>query len=303
MNIVSEKLLSDLEIDKKIMPYTNFTITQYGKQKFRELFNITYHNQNNLLRRREIITQIINNPKNTKKITTELKKIKKYEKSVTWLFNSTGKEYKDLYFTKDFLNIQDLLSVKNFLKIYAPSLIILVYLVIFIVLRYYGITIDIQTYMISIYESYKMFIMGLLTLFMDNINFVSLLTNMLATLYVLFQIYSIYNSCDSSISHYYKCGDFNEHIMNIRSLIDSTKKIYKLDKFFVHEKKLLLNNINEIDEIFSDNKLSKFGYRLLKKKQVDEYETSFNTMLQYIGLVDSFINISNLVTKFGYTFR
>jgi len=302
MNIVSEKLLSDLEIDNKVIPYTNFTITSYGKTKFKELFGITYHNEQNLIRRRQIIEQIINYPKNTKKIINELKKIKKYEHSVIWLFNAIGKEYKDLYFAKDFMNTQDLLSAKNYLKIYMPSLIILVYLITYIVLKYNGISIDFGTYIMSIYESYKMMIMGLLTLFMDNFNFISLLTNMFATLYVLYQLYSIYNSCDSSISHYYKCNDFNEHITNIRNLIDSTKKIYKLDKFLVHEKKLLLNNINEIDEIFSDDKLSKFGYKLLKKKQVVEYESIFNTLLQYVGLVDSFINISKLVTHYGYTF-
>ena len=302
MNIVSDKLLSDLEINNKVIPHIDFTITSYGKTKFKELFNITYHNDKNLIRRREIIEQVIDNPKNIAKIIKELKKIKKYEKSVNWLFSTVGKEHKDLYFTKEFFNTQDLLSIKNFLKIYTPSLIIIVYLLIYIVLRYYGISVDIKTYMTSIYESYKLFIMGLLSLFMENLNFISLLTNMFATLYVLFQLYSIYNSVDSSISHYYKCDDFNKHITNIRNLIDSSKKIHKLDKFFVYEKNLLLDNLDECDEIFCDNKLSKFGYKLLKKKQNGEYENIFNNILQYVGLIDSFISISKLITHYGYTF-
>jgi DNA mismatch repair ATPase MutS len=302
MNTVDKKILTDLEIDNKLIPLLNNTITTYGKLKFNELFNITYSNPNNLKRRREIIELIIRNPKNTKKIITELKKIKKYEKKVRWLFNDLGKEYKDLYFSKEFMNNEDLLSITNFLKTYSPSLIILVYFLIYIVLRQYGLNIDLKSYIVNIYENYKRFIMGILGLLIKNINFISFLTNFFATLYLLYQIYSIYNSIEVSVNHYHKCSGFNKNIYNIRNLIDSIKNIYKLDKFFIIEKKMVLCNIKKIDKKFDTTRISKFGYNLLTKIKTSEYENIFNSVLQYVGLIDSFINISKLVTVNGFTF-
>lgn len=302
MNPINEKILSDLEIHNKVIPHIDKTITVYGKAKFKDLFNIMYHGEHNLIRRKQIIQSIIKNKKNTNKITKQLKKIKKYEDDVRWLFNIIGKEYKDLYFKKEYFNTQDLLSTKNFLKTYSPSFILIIYLLIFIVLKYYGITMDIKSYIIGIYESYKMFVTGILFLFMENINLISLLTNIFVTLYVLYQLYTVYNSVDASVGHYYKCTDFTSHIDKIRRLIDCTKEIYKLDKFFIYEKKLLFTDIHEIDQLFDDSKLNKFGYKLLIKKDSNNYEKKFNTILQYIGLVDAFISISKLITHHGYTF-
>lgn len=300
MNIVSDKLLSDLEINNKVIPQIDHTITNYGKMKFRELFKIMYHEKPNLMRRRQIIESIMKHPKNANKISKLLKKIKKKEKSITWFFSSPQKEYKDLYFKKDYFNSSDLLSAKNFLKIYMPSIVIIVYLFIYMVLRYYGVSIDIMTYLQSIYESYKMFIMGALYLFMENINMISLLTNLFATLYVLYQVYAMYSSFDSSYSHYNKCCDFDKHIVNIQDVLNYSVEIYKLDKFLIHEKKLLKGTFDEINEEFSD--VSKFGEKLLLKKNHHEYENKINSVLQYVGLIDSFINIGNLVKYHGYTF-
>ena len=302
MDIINNKLLSDLEIHEKVIPIMDKTITSYGKTKFKELFQIMYFRENNLLRRREIILSILHNSKNSKKITIELKKIKKMEKSIKWLFSTLGKEFKDLYFKHDNFNSKDLLSIKNLLKIYSPSLIIIVYFLIFMVLKYHGININIKDYFIGIYMSYKMFISGFLLLFTYNINFISLLTNFLTTFYVLYQFYTIYNSVDTSIIHYYKCNDFKKHIENIRCTLNYIKKIYKLDKFLKHEKLLILDNIQYLDDMFSDDKISKFGYELLLKKNYKDYENKFNNLLQYIGLIDSFINISKLIIYKGYSF-
>jgi len=302
MNFLDVKLLQDLEINNNLIPSIDNTITSYGKIKFRELLNIIYFDEKPLMRRKEIIKTIIQNPKNTKKIIRELHSIKKYEKNINWLFDCQKKELNDLYFQKDFFNSTDLLSTKNFLKIYAPSLLILVYLFIYVILKYCGISIDIKQYFYGIYKSTYFIIMGTLSLIMNNICLISFLTNMLATLYILYQLYSVYNSVDSSISHYNKCHDFNKHIDNIRNVVDSIKKIYKLDKFFFSEKNLILQYIKEIDDVFDESKLHKFGYKLITKKNNKDYELSFNKALQYIGLVDSFINIAKLVTKYNFIF-
>lgn len=266
MNFTDDKLLQDLEIKDKLIPSIDHTITTYGKTKFQELFNVIYFEKKYLLRRREIIHAIINNPKNTKKIIKELHFIKKHEKNINWFFDCQKKEIKDLYFKKDFFNSIDLLSTKNFLKIYAPSLLIIVYLFIYMILKFYGVDIDIKQYFYGIYKSTYFIIMATLSLIMENLCLISFLTNMLATLYILYQLYSVYNSVDSSMSHYNKCYDFNKNINNVRMVIDSIQKIYKLDKFFITEKTLIQQYIHEIDDSFDENQLNKFGYRLLLKK-------------------------------------
>ena len=83
MNFINNKLLQDLEVDSKIIPNTDNTITVYGKNKFRDLFNILYFGQNNLLRRRQIITSILNNKKSVNLIKKELHRIKKREKYIS----------------------------------------------------------------------------------------------------------------------------------------------------------------------------------------------------------------------------
>lgn len=306
MNYTNHKLLQDLELDNKIIPKIDHTITTYGKNKFRDLFNILYYGQNNLLRRKEIITSIIQNEKNKKQIVKELQIIKKREKYVAWLFDSKNgkkdKEFKDLYFTKEFFNNEDLLSTSNYLKIYSPSIILIVYLFIYIFLRYYGININIQDYLYGIYESTKFAITGMLMLVSSNFNLISFLTNMLATLYILYQLYCSYNSFDSSVTHYCKCSDFNKNINGVMDVIYSINRIYKLDNFFVNEKQLISHHIKEINKVFNDSKINKLGYKLLLKKNCKDFELSFNSTLQYIGLIDSFINIASLVQNNGYIF-
>jgi MutS domain V len=300
MNSVNNGLISDIELDNKVIPAIDHTITLYGKSKLRELFNIIYFGENNLLRRRQIIESMVKNPKRIKKIIIELKKIHKHEQNVSWLFTDIGKEYKDLYFKKEYFNSQDLLSTSNFLKIYMPSFIFLVYIIIYIFLRYYGIKIDLKQYISNIYESYRAFISGILFFFTYNINMISFLANMLATLYVLWQAYLVFNSIDTSITHYHKCHDFKNIMFNVQSILKSCQKIYKLDKFMVHEKKLLRQNLKLVKSSFKD--VNSLGYCLLLKRNYFQYESQFNAILHYIGTLDAFINISNLVTHHGFTF-
>ena len=185
MNITGDKLLSDLEITSKVIPVTDSTITIFGNTRYRELFNNIIYDRATLENRQRIIKSIIYSPKKVSKITKSLKKIKKYEDDVSWLFTPIGKEFKDLYCSREVLNTKEILTAKNFLKVYSPSLIIIIYLFIFLILKYYGVDMNIQEYFYGIYDSYKMFIQMLLSLVMENINVISFTTNLLASLYAV----------------------------------------------------------------------------------------------------------------------
>lgn len=301
MNLVDNKILLDLEINK-IIPKIDKTITIYGNKKFLELFNVMYFDISYLNHRRKIIDKIIKLSNNTKKILLELDNIKKCEYSVKWIFDNIDKRFKDFYFTNDFFNTTDILSIRNFFKQYSPIFIVIIYFIIFIILKYNGINIDIKNYFLGIYQGYKMFITNILYILINNIDFISFLTNLLATSYLLYQLYCLYNICDFTLEYYYKSKDFNSHIFNVKKLICHIKKIYKLDKFFETEKKLIISNINKLDNIFKSSKISKFSYCLIIKKNCAKYEKIFDSILQYVGLVDAFIGISKLILDDSFTF-
>lgn len=302
MNITDPKLLTDLEIDDKILPNIDKTITSFGKSKLKEMFRTVKFNQSNLIERKAILQSLLNKSKKTKLIVRKLKKIRKLEDDINWFFDSNEDNIKELYFSYEFLNVKDMLSIKNFLKTFVPSIVIVVYLLIYSVLRYYGIKIDIINYFKSIYKSYQIFISMLLSSFISNENLISFLTNSLSTLYILYQFYTFYSSLETTIDHYKKCRGFRDSVSKMRELIDLTKFINKRDTFLSQEKSLIKRTINRIDKKFSNNDIKSLGYILLLKRNSKSLEKDFDILTGYIGTIDALISISKLVLINGYTF-
>jgi hypothetical protein len=136
MNITSQKLLSDLEISNKVIPSIDTTKTIYGSKKLKEFFEINYFGQNFLVKRRQILGFLLNSPKKVKAITKKLIMISKLSDSINWLFNNEEKYIEDFFFGFNIFNKTTLLSGKNFLKTFAPSLIIIIYLLVYQCLFY-----------------------------------------------------------------------------------------------------------------------------------------------------------------------
>jgi len=302
MNYIHNSLLLDLEVYTKIVPSLDKTITVYGSTKFKELFQILYHSPDYLMRRQHLLKQLCyNNNKNKQKIINNLKKIKKLENKVDWLFTDNTDDYKDMCFAKQSLNVKELVSAKNYFKIYSPLLIIVVYILIYLIMRYNKINISITDYFISLYEGYKMFLSTVINFMIKDDNFVSFLTNILALMYVFYQFYQIYSSSEVAVTHYNKCKDFTTNISTIREFILLTKQIYKNDVFLLNEKKLILKDLNCLNKLFSSSEINNIGSSIILKQTCVDYEAKFNNILQYIGIVDTFINISNLVLYEGYS--
>jgi hypothetical protein len=302
MNQIEPKVISDLEIYDKVYPAINHTITVYGDSKLKELSQTVYSDQPHLLRRRKLLESIIFNPKSKLVITKELKKIKKTEADISWFFSDNKVEYEDLYFSKEWMNNRDLLTTKNFLKVYLPSVLVLVYLFIFMIMRYCGTSIGIGQYFRGIYMNYKIFVTSILSLMIGVGVMTSFMSNMFSSLYVVYQLYTIYNSVETSMCHYSKCDAFRQRFMKLNKTINYFKKCFKQDKFLLTEKSMISPLLNELDNIFSEKKISNLGYCILLKKSSLEYEKTFNGVLQYVGLLDALISISKLVTHDGYVF-
>ena len=292
MDNVHSKLLSDLEIYEKIVPKLDKTITSYGSSKFRELFGVYFYGKGRLMRRQQIILSILSNPRKVNTIITLLKQVKEKEQMITWLFEE-DKEIKDLYFDRDVMNVKEILTIRNFMKIYSPSLIIIIYILLYIILRYKSVNISLVTYFRNIYNSYRIFIYAVLNSVSKYNHFNSFLANFLTTMYILYQLYGIYNSFDSSIVNYKKSSALKNKYRESKELIKLIKAIYDNDQFFILEKQLILSKIEKIKITLNKNK--SIGSILLFKKNISHLEKTFNIALQYVGLIDSFIAISKLL--------
>ncbi len=310
MNITDPKLLTDLEIDDRVIPSLDHTITVYGKTKFKELFRMTLYDPNALTRRREIIQSIIDNGDKRQHIKKMLRKIKRLEGDIEWLFSSPSpspspsesshkkEECNDLYFRSDTLNMKELLTVSNSLKVINPGLLLFIYLLIYSIFRYTGHPLDIKMYVKTVYTGYQSFVKMLLSLFIKDQNLVSFVGNILANTYAIYQLYSIFSSFETAISHWGKCKDVKERFDRIRTVIECIKTIYRKD-VFLGEKRMLKPFIQDIDKLFEGTSL---GSILVLKRNAATYEEKFNRLLQYTGLIDSFISVSSLYTNYGFTF-
>lgn len=296
MSNIDIKLLEDLEFFTKIIPKIDSTITVYGKTKLRELFTILHVDQNTLINKKKLLKLIIKNNSHKSWIKHYLNLIKDVQDDITWLF-STDNIIEELSFKNETFNTKELISAKNYMKIFSPCVLIIVYLLIYLIFRYNN-TISIKDYFCSIYDGYKYTVSTLLNKLTYNNNLVSFLTNILVTTYIFYLLYTILNTTESTIVHFDKCNKLRNRFNNIKLFINSVKKIYKYDIFLDNEKQLVKYHIDKIDKIFSSNSL---GNLILLKKNSYDYESNFNEILQYIGLIDSLLCITDMTYK-GFTF-
>lgn len=300
MNNTHPKLITDLEIDEKVFPVIDKTTTIYGRMRLREMLDVINYGQDELLGQRYILESFFYNPTMCKAIYKQLRKIKQLEDDINWLFSSDT-SYDNFLFGYDVLNIKELLTAKNFLKIYSPSFVVIIYLIIYLILRYKGLKLDIKSYLLGIYNGYKSLLNGILHLILRNKNMISLLTNIFATTYVVYHIYNVYNSCETSLTHYKSCDDFSNRFKNIRQFVDGVSAIFKTDSVLLNEKTSIILPLQDINNILSDKHIKSFGSILLFKKEITKYESKFNSILQYVGTVDAYLSIVRLLSL-GYTF-
>ena len=299
MDTINEKLLVDLEIDDKIIQVLDMTYTPWGKIQLSEMLHTLYYTELTLSRRQKLIKSINHNIKIKNYITKELFNIYKRKDSIDWLGNSTNSA--DLYFKREYFNKPLVLGFSNFMSIYTPSINILIYFVIYIVLYCLGVKIDIKDYFKQMYIGYKnmvQFALGLMTSH-ETIN--NCMSHMIATLYTLYQIYGSIRSVENSIRHREKCINFQQKMNDVYYLLDSIYNIYKIDIFMINEKKLLESDLNTLIDMFSFDKIQSLGYSLNLKKNFQTYNIPLNKLLAYIGIIDAHICVTNLIMMKGYS--
>ncbi len=299
MNHIRQQLLNDLHIHN-VIPKLDKTITIFGKTKFKELFNIMYYGKNPLLRRQNLINTIIENPTNTNMVLNKLHTIKELENSISWMFGHTYK-YTNMYLNFDSGNVQELLTSHNFFKKYLPFIALFIYIIILVLKYRKGRRVHILDFIKNIYYGYKKKIYNALKVLFSDDNLISMLVNIFVIVCVAYKLYTLYNEFVSSISHTKKCNEFIKKVNNVRLIIDSVKYVYENDIYYTHEKELIKPYIDEVDLLFDATKIKNLGYCLVLIKDIKKHEMKINKILEYVGLIDSFISVSRLVISNGFS--
>lgn len=299
MDSINEKLLVDLEVRDKIINAIDMTYTPWGHIQLSDMLHTLYYTNTTLLRRQQIIKSINSKLKIKNYITGELFNIYKRKDSIEWLMNSDNST--DLYFKREYFNKPFILGFSNFMSIYTPSINVIIYVIIYVVLYYLGVKIDIKDYLKKMYDGYKNMVHLALSLMNSQETINSCLSHAIATLYVLYQMYGSVRSIENSIRHREKCINFQKQIKDVYYLIDSIYNIYHIDIFMINEKKLVEDDLIKLVNIFSYDKIQGLGYSLNIKKNLSTYIVSLNKLLTYVGIVDTYVCITNLIMMKGYS--
>ena len=277
MNYLNQQLLVDLNINN-IVSKIDKTITIYGQIKFEELFKILYYDENKLIRRQKILSSIIYNPSHAQNIINKLHQIKKMENVINLSFNNkhtVNKKSNNIFIEK----------IKANINIYAPIVVLTIYILFFIIINIKGEGLNLIDYSVNIYNNCKNQIQNTLDLVITNNKLSSFIVNILVNLYIFYQLYILYNIYNKSKKSYNKHNKFVNKTMELRKLIDCVYYIHKNDVFLEHEKMLILPIIDELNDVFATNKLNN-EYCMLLMKNIHKYESKFNTILQYVDVLD-----------------
>jgi hypothetical protein len=295
MESIQDKFIIDLEIYYKLFPLLDVTYTKTGSFYFKNMLKSMCHSFE-LVERQNIIKKMSTYKDIHKYISKELLNIRNKQYLLDWLVDI--KTDVDMYFKRQYLNNTLLLGATNFMKIYVPCINIIIYLIIYLFLYYLGIKINIKDYIIGMYNGYLSFVENTLYMISDKENINSFLANIIVSLYVLYQLYLSIMSIESSLRHRKKCLKFKSNILGIYSLIDSIYNIYKIDIFFTND---IRQDLIKIMDLFSYEKINNLGYILNLKLEYTTYKHSLDSILKYVGMVDSYVAIVNLITMRGYT--
>lgn len=305
MDRTSEIFLQDMKIYENIVPLIDNTITFYGKQKFNELFKTLIYNSSSLQRRQSIISSMRNNKNNVKQIKKELFRIKDRENDLKWLFyeqvNEITKEdvLKKYYFGVDLFDNSYSLTISNYLKISMIMIEFIVWGVMYYFTKKTFPNISVIQMIKQYYNTHKSFVEIGTMPFIESKNIRSFIVLLITNLYFAYRIYSYGTLISSTINEGISMYNIYDRYHRVKEVFEGCKKIFNSDIFMEQEKQLILTDLNKLIKEMKKNK--SLGGILMFRKNRDKYTALVKRVLGYIGLLDSFINISSLI-DLGFTY-
>jgi hypothetical protein len=285
MEYINESLIDDIDINKIIIP----PITKFGRDKLKDMIHYFIYQPEILIRRQEILYEMIKNKKIKNQIIDILEDIKYNEEIIdTWFEDKII--IKDFYFKNEYLNNKYILNVYHKTKSIFTLILLVIYILILILYK----IINPESGIIDIYHSHINLTEYLMNPITENkiiIQMITILFMICLIIYIIFTIELFYTNYKSKKI---ETTDYDR----MREILIDIEKIYDMDIFMKNEKKVLGNDLDKLDDIFIKNKDLMNIIGIHNKK--NEYHNEFNRIINYIASLDALISISNMI-GYGYT--
>jgi DNA mismatch repair ATPase MutS len=310
-------LINDMEIESKILPKIDNTITFFGKSELkRAMDSIVTKSTPNLV---TVVKFLYDNKKYTKKIENNLKIINLHDKIIkkwlNWPRNLEleffmGISYKTKLLGKlwnndtvDIFNNPVTLVVSNTFRFSTVLIQIVFYAVMYRMMQYIGRDMTIQEYVWSLVMGYYTSAKFILSFFIPHETAIDYIARAGSLLYVCNMIYSMYETIMKCINHYAKCEEFKQEYENMTTIIKSCKNIFDYDEFkhVLEDKSTIIkinNSFKTLRKHFNNDK--DLGDMIMESIHYQEFEDDLENILEYIGRVDMYVSNSKLLDK-GYS--
>lgn len=296
LNTISKPLWNELEMDKRIKHIP--TITKMGETALKDILHKILVDKDQIELRRSTIDKLLLDPNLEDLMRNGLGKVHRRELAIGSFFNENIDD--SLLFSISSLNTPELLTLRNMLKIIIPSIMLLLYIFLFIVIRYIGIPISIIDYGKMMYNSYLSLIKIVLSSLIPFVSFTNILSHIGTTAYVGYQGYSIINSVEEAWQHRNKINKFVEEHQTILEVVNIAEAIWKQDYLLGVRFENLRRVFPRLYTLLGD----RLGKKIISKmdKHREELWEGFTHIAHYLGTIDVYTAITSLVRDGGYKF-
>ena len=285
----------DLLINDNIISIIDRTITKIGKLKLHNILSYCSSDLDTLQRMTIRNYAISHDLEYIKKMKEYLMKIKEIENTVNnWINTECNK---DLIFDQSILNNSYFLTISNKLKISSILIILIIYVIGYVYLYYYGIRINPIEYIKNlIYEYYK-FLKLIMRFVLSDIRWIEWSAIIITFIYVGWMIYLSYMGFNVSYKHYCDCDIINTEYTNIYQYIDIADQMLESDIYSESNYDKIKESINYLKYYFVENQ--SIGISIVTKLNRFDYIKHLNIIANFIGKIDYLISIAILLSE-GY---
>lgn len=215
--------------------------------------------------------------------------IKELEPSLDmWMLNICDK---NLLSSWNILNNRYFLSVSNKMKFSSMLIIIVIYVLIYLCMNYYGISISTTDYVKGIVNGYYQFVKLMCMIIMNNREWIEWSALILTSLYVGYQLYMTYQAVNSCYEHYSLCNDFYADYQKIVKYIDTVETMRTIETYI--ETDAVNESIKYLKYYFTDNVT--LGFSLVTKLGSDNYVKHIDNLANFVGRIDCHVCIAKLI--------
>lgn len=285
----------DLSIGCDIFNKLNKTITKIGEKKLLNRLKYISSDYNDL-EKIALTNYTINQDIFFKtQMNTYLHEIRSIENRLdNWMLNDCNN---NLIFNWNLLNNRYLLSISNKLKTSFVLIIIAIYVFLYLYMYYQGIKLSPQEYLTSIIKNQYAISKLMLYSIFSNKQIIEYSAIGLVTLYVLWQLYVMYQNANSSYEHYVNCYTFYDEYEKIVEYINVVEKMVKIDTYNANQE--ITKSIDYLKYYFTDD--VSLGFSLVAKISNQDYITHIDKLLNYVGRIDCQLCITKLLEDDKYT--